>query len=55
LKIAIKTTQYTLKRPAISIEGHDVVIHPASEQEAVSLGIHHLPLCVTFYAFDSIE
>lgn len=43
------------KRPDVSVIGDDVIIHPVHEKIPISLGIHHIPICVTFAFFDNCE
>jgi exosome complex component RRP45 len=39
------------RRPDVTVTGEDVVIHPADEKVPIALGIHHIPICITFAFF----
>lgn len=50
--IAAITSLLHFKRPEVTIDGEDVIIHSLSEREPVPLSVHHIPLCVTFAFFE---
>lgn len=53
--IAIMTALQHFRRPDISVNGEDVVIHTMSERVPIPLSIMHHPLCVTFSFFQGGE
>ncbi len=46
--LAAVTSLLHFKRPDISIEGEEVIIHSIEERDPVPLSVHHIPICVTF-------
>lgn len=50
--IAVMAGLLHFKKPDITIEGTNVVVHPVEEREPVPLGILHVPICVTFSFFN---
>lgn len=50
--IAVMTALLHFKKPDITVLGDKVTVHPFDEREPVSLGILHVPICVTFSFFN---
>lgn len=50
--LAAITSLLHFKRPEVTIEGQEYKIHSTSERNAVSLSIHHIPICVSFVFFE---
>lgn len=50
--VAVMTALLHFKKPDISVLGDRVTVHPVDEREPVSLGILHIPICVTFSFFN---
>lgn len=50
--LAVMTALLHFKKPDISVLGDKVTVHPLDEREPVSLGILHVPICVTFSFFN---
>ena len=50
--IAVMTALLHFKKPDITIHGEQIIVHPIEERETVSLGILHIPICVTFSFFN---
>lgn len=46
--LAVMTALLHFKKPDISVLGDRITVHPVDEREPVSLGILHIPICVTF-------
>lgn len=40
------------RRPDVTVDGEDVVIHSTEDRNPVPLNLHHFPICVTFVFFD---
>lgn len=51
--VAVMTALQHFKRPEVSVQGEQVVVHPVSEREPVGLSVLHVPLCVTFSFFST--
>lgn len=51
--IGVMTALQHFKRPEVSVQGEQVVVHPVSEREPVGLPVLHVPLCVTFSFFNT--
>ncbi|KAL6046303.1 3'-5'-exoribonuclease [Balamuthia mandrillaris] len=49
--IATMAALLHFRRPDVTIDGDNVIVHPFSEREPVPLSIHHVPICVTFGFF----
>lgn len=43
------------RRPDVSVDGSDVIIHSANEKSPISLSIHHIPVCISFGFYDNGE
>jgi exosome complex component RRP45 len=43
------------KRPDVSVIENEIIIHPFTEKIPISLGIHHIPICITFAFFNNGE
>ncbi|KAI9011286.1 ribosomal protein S5 domain 2-type protein [Gaertneriomyces semiglobifer] len=43
------------KRPDVTLSGEDVIVHTSEERNPIPLGIHHIPVCVTFGFFEDGE
>ncbi|KAI8914597.1 ribosomal protein S5 domain 2-type protein [Gorgonomyces haynaldii] len=43
------------KRPDVTVDGNDVILHPANEKELIPLSVHHIPIFTTFEFFDNGE
>ncbi|KAJ3298959.1 Exosome complex component RRP45 [Rhizoclosmatium sp. JEL0117] len=41
------------RRPDITVEGDNVIIHDMDERNPIPLSIHHIPICITFGFFDN--
>ncbi|CAN2388869.1 U1 snRNA 3'-end processing [Pristimantis euphronides] len=39
------------RRPDVSVQGEEVTVYSPEEREPVPLGIHHMPICVSFAFF----
>ncbi|QLG70511.1 hypothetical protein HG535_0A04510 [Zygotorulaspora mrakii] len=50
--IAVMTALLHYKKPDITVLGDRITVHPVDEREPVSLGILHIPICVTFSFFN---
>jgi len=50
--IAIITALLHFRKPSTTILGKNVIVHSHEEKEAVSLSIHHIPICITFGFFE---
>jgi exosome complex component RRP45 len=50
--IAAITALLHFKRPEVTIEGQNIIIHSITEREPVPLSVHHIPICVTFAFFE---
>ncbi|AGO09866.1 AaceriAAL124Wp [[Ashbya] aceris (nom. inval.)] len=46
--IAVMTGLLHFRKPDVSVQGEQVIVHPVDEREPVALGILHIPVCVTF-------
>ncbi|CAN0127716.1 unnamed protein product, partial [Hapterophycus canaliculatus] len=40
------------RRPEVTIDGSNVVVHHTDEKEPHPLALHHVPICVTFAIFE---
>ncbi|KAI0226826.1 Exosome complex component RRP45 [Lamellibrachia satsuma] len=38
-------------RPDVTVSGEDVTIHSLEDQDPIALGVHHMPICVSFAFF----
>lgn len=52
VSLAVAAALLHARRPDITVDGHRVVLHSTHERAPVPLGIHHLPICVSFDFFD---
>ncbi|KAI9342898.1 ribosomal protein S5 domain 2-type protein [Obelidium mucronatum] len=43
------------RRPDITVDGDNVIIHDIEERNPIPLSIHHIPICITFGFFDKGE
>jgi exosome complex component RRP45 len=50
--IAAITALLHFRRPEVTIEGENVIVHSVSDREPVPLSVHHIPICVTFGFFE---
>ncbi|CDO93216.1 unnamed protein product [Kluyveromyces dobzhanskii CBS 2104] len=50
--IAVMTALLHFKKPDVTVLGEKVTVHPVDEREPVSLGVLHVPVCVTFSFFN---
>ncbi|XP_055588352.1 uncharacterized protein LOC129740634 [Uranotaenia lowii] len=50
--IAALTALAHFKRPDISLNGEDVVIHTIYEKDPIPIGINHFPICVSYGIFN---
>ena len=51
--LAVMTALLNFKRPDVSLNGYDLVMHPEDEKVPIPLSIHHIPVSVTFAFFDN--
>jgi exosome complex component RRP45 len=52
VSLAVAAALLHCRRPDLTVDGHRVVLHSTHERAPVPLGIHHLPICVSFDFFD---
>ncbi|CAH01546.1 exosome non-catalytic core subunit RRP45 [Kluyveromyces lactis] len=50
--IAVMAGLLHFKKPDVTVLGERVTVHPIDEREPVSLGVLHVPICVTFSFFN---
>ena len=50
--LAVLLALLNCRRPVVSIQGDDVIVHPSEEREPVPLSIHHIPVCLSYALFD---
>ncbi|XP_063240289.1 exosome complex component RRP45 [Bacillus rossius redtenbacheri] len=43
------------RRPDVTMDGEQVVIHDPSERDPLPLTLHHQPVCITYALFDNLE
>ncbi|XP_061165379.1 exosome complex component RRP45-like [Saccostrea echinata] len=36
------------RRPDVTVDGNEVIVHPSDEKDPIPLSVHHMPICVTF-------
>jgi exosome complex component RRP45 len=53
VSLAVAAALLHCRRPDLTVDGHRVVLHSTRERAPVPLGIHHLPICVSFDFFDA--
>ncbi|KAJ1960224.1 3'-5'-exoribonuclease [Dipsacomyces acuminosporus] len=41
------------RRPDVTVDGEEAIIHDVRERNPVPLSVHHTPICVTFGFFDA--
>lgn len=50
--VGVMTALQHFRKPDVSIDGEDVIIHSLDERQPVPLSILHVPICVTFLFFN---
>nr|XP_022322311.1 exosome complex component RRP45-like isoform X5 [Crassostrea virginica] len=40
------------RRPDVTVDGSEVIVHPSDEKDPIPLSVHHMPICVTFSFYE---
>ncbi|XP_033742513.1 exosome complex component RRP45-like [Pecten maximus] len=50
--IAAITALTHFRRPDVTVEGSNVIVHPVEEKDPIPLSVHHMPICVSFSFYE---
>ncbi|OWF51161.1 Exosome complex component RRP45 [Mizuhopecten yessoensis] len=50
--IAAITALTHFRRPDVTVDGSNVIVHPVEEKDPIPLSVHHMPICVSFSFYE---
>ncbi|XP_060083983.1 exosome complex component RRP45-like [Ylistrum balloti] len=50
--IAAITALTHFRRPDVTVDGSNVIVHPLEEKDPIPLSVHHMPICVSFSFYE---